>query len=93
MKKVKRAVVGLFMAFVMCFGMFVGVAQVAPSSAYASVLDQATVGVSVPDNEEYSEIMDCFYQANLDVGWVIFSYEEGDLQDQVDSIYNLITLV
>ncbi len=90
MKKVKRAVVGLFMAFVMCFGMFVGVAQVAPSSAYASVLDQATVGVSVPDNEEYSEIMDCFYQANLDVGWVIFSYEEGDLQDQVDSIYNLI---
>ena len=90
MKKAKRAVVGLFMAFVLCFGMFVGVAQAAPSSAYASVQDQDVVGVSVPDNEEYSEIMNYISQTNPDVEWRTSLYEEGALQDQVDGIYSLI---
>lgn len=90
MKKVKRAVVGLFMAFVMCFGMFVGVAQAAPSSAYASVQDQTVIGVSVPEDTTYDDIFQILSITYPDYSFLKYSYERGSISDQMDDINTII---
>lgn len=88
MKRIKKIATGWLIVVVLCLCLCFGAA---PLNAHATVQNQVVIGVSVPDNDEYSEIMNYFDQMNLNVGWETSLYEEGDLQDQVDSIYELIS--
>lgn len=88
MKRIKKIATGWLIVVVLCLCLCFGAA---PLNAHATVQNQATVGVSVPEDDTYDDIFYILQQTYTDYLWVSDEFERYNAAEQLEGIDGLIS--